>query len=115
VAATNAMAVHAVEPVNNSHLVEISGSVLVQDPPSSKSSDRVSNNPGVPQGTSANGIAVGEDENARMKTCWGRAMCQEMEIPEGYQKIAVLIIKWSEHLDQLKSGDEVSWITARNC
>lgn len=53
---------------------------------------------------------VTDEDNSKMQVCWNRAMCKEMHIPEGYQNIAVLIIKWTEELDQLKSGDEVSYL-----
>jgi hypothetical protein len=46
--------------------------------------------------------------NSKLGICWNKAMCKEMRIPEGYQNVAVLIIKWAEKVDQLKSKDEVS-------
>jgi hypothetical protein len=61
---------------------------------------------GGPLETSAN--VVTEEDNAMMQVWWNRAMCDEMKIPDGYQNVAVLIIKWKEELDQLKSGKEVS-------
>jgi len=49
-----------------------------------------------------------EQQNSRMSLQWHKAMCREMGIPEGYQYISVLILKWIDELDQLKSQMEVS-------
>ncbi len=51
---------------------------------------------------------VTDEDNSKMEVWWNKAMCAEMDIPEGYQNVAVLIIKWIEELDELKTGDEVS-------
>ena len=48
-----------------------------------------------------------ESENLRMQLLWNRTMREEMQLPEGYQNIAVLILKWTKELDQLESGPEV--------
>ena len=61
---------------------------------------------GVAMETSAHGVT--DEDNARMQVLWNKKMCEEMNIPEGYLNVGVLIIKWVEKLDQLKSGDEVS-------
>ena len=53
------------------------------------------------------GHGVTDEENSKMQVIWDQAMCKEMEILEGYQNVAVLIIKWTEELDHVKSGDEV--------
>src|SRR5215471_13947184 len=60
--------------------------------------------------TPENGAVGGitDEENSKMQVWWNKAMCDEMEIPEGYQNVAVLIIKWIEELDELKTGAEVS-------
>ena len=46
--------------------------------------------------------------NSKLGICWNKAMRKEMRIPEGYQNVAVLIIKWAEKVDQLNSKDEVN-------
>jgi len=40
--------------------------------------------------------------------CFDSAMREELGLPGGYKKVAVLIIKWSRKLDQLKCDAEVS-------
>jgi hypothetical protein len=61
---------------------------------------------GRPKEMCADGVS--EEDNSKMQVCWNRAMCGEMNIPEGHQNVAVLIIKWTEDIDQFKSGKEVS-------
>jgi hypothetical protein len=61
---------------------------------------------GGPMETCARGVT--DEDNAKMQVWWNKAMCNEMNIPEGYLNVAVLIIKWIKGLDQLKSEDEVS-------
>ncbi|MCJ1387135.1 hypothetical protein MMC17_010264 [Xylographa soralifera] len=57
------------------------------------------------RGTSRDGVS--NEEQMKMRTQWNKVMCREMEVPQGYQNVAVLIIKWCEALDELKSADEV--------
>ena len=49
------------------------------------------------------------EEQMKMRTQWNKVMCREMEVPQGYQNVAVLIIKWCGVLDELDSADEVSY------
>lgn len=51
------------------------------------------------------GVSI--EEQTEMGTQWDNTMLREMEVPQGYQDVAVLIIKWCEALDELKSADEV--------
>jgi len=37
-------------------------------------------------------------------------MRQGMKIGEGYQNVAVLIIKWADEIDQLQTADEVEQV-----
>lgn len=62
-----------------------------------------------PRETSSHGVT--DEENSKMQVIWDQAMCKEMQIPSGYQNVAVLIIKWTEELDQVKSGSEVGRLT----
>lgn len=48
-----------------------------------------------------------DEKNLTMMLQWNRVMREEMKVPQGYQNVAVLIIKWNEELDQLKTADEV--------
>ncbi|MCJ1393263.1 hypothetical protein MMC18_006135 [Xylographa bjoerkii] len=50
---------------------------------------------------------VSSEEQMKMRTQWNKVMCREMEVPQGYQNVAVLIIKWCKELDELNSADEV--------
>jgi hypothetical protein len=67
---------------------------------SQSSSPLVENNPSV------------EDVNhqrkaAEMQNWWAESIAKVMELPDGYSKVAVLLIKWAEELDELRTGDEV--------
>ena len=44
---------------------------------------------------------------SEMQLWWDEAIARNMNLPDGYQNVAVLIIKWSEELDELKTAAEV--------
>jgi hypothetical protein len=51
---------------------------------------------------------VEEQERAEeMRTWWNNEMKKHMNQPDGYAKVAVLLIKWADELDELKTKDEV--------
>ena len=50
------------------------------------------------------------DKASRMQLQWNEAKCKNMDLPEGYQTVAVLIIKWCEELDELNCAGEVSHV-----
>ena len=67
---------------------------------------RVSDEPhGRPEEPSADGVS--HEEIMKLQLCWNSTMCKVMKIPEGYQDVTVLIIKWNEKLDELNTKDEV--------
>jgi hypothetical protein len=92
-------------PLRSGEYVNFIGAAVVQDGPQCDSSDVV---PPLVGGPREHGVT--DEDNSKMQVCWNETMCKEMNIPEGYQNVAVLIIKWTEELDQLKSGREVSKI-----
>jgi phosphatidate phosphatase APP1 len=38
---------------------------------------------------------------------WDEAIVKNMDLPDGYVKVAVLLCKWDDELDELKTGAEV--------
>ncbi|KAB2105636.1 hypothetical protein AG0111_0g6241 [Alternaria gaisen] len=40
------------------------------------------------------------------KNWWAEAIAKNMDIADGYTKVAVLLIKWADHLDELRTADE---------
>ena len=38
---------------------------------------------------------------------WNEAIAKNMNLPEGYEQVSVLIIKWADELDELKTKAEV--------
>ena len=68
----------------------------------------------VPQGsqpleTSAQALedAAQHERAAEMQMWWDEAIARNMNLPDGYSKVAVLIIKWHDELDDLKTRAEV--------
>ena len=51
---------------------------------------------------------VMQKKSSEMQLWWDEAIARSMNLPDGYQNVAVLIIKWSEELDELKTAAEVS-------
>jgi len=58
---------------------------------------------------------VPEDIEAQKKAdkqqCFQMAMNQKMDLPVGYSKVSVLIIRWDESIDQLPHTQEASTAT----
>ena len=106
---TTMSAIHDNGQPGHNRLVDFRGTALLEERPPSNS-DETSGITDVSR-TKRDCINIIENvqinENARMKICWDSVMCKELKVPEGYQDVAVLIIKWAEELDQLKSGEEV--------
>jgi hypothetical protein len=44
---------------------------------------------------------------AEMQMWWDEAMGRNFDLPDGYAKVAVLLIKWDDELDELKTRAEV--------
>ena len=48
------------------------------------------------------------EKAAEMQATWfAEAIAKNMDLPDGYSKVAVLLIKWADHLDELGTGEEV--------
>lgn len=57
-------------------------------------------------GSISEDVAYGE-RAAEMQMWWDEAIVRNMDLPDGYLKVAVLLIKWADQLDELKTRDEV--------
>ena len=66
----------------------------------------------------ANGSAAGDEAEKKraddMRMWWNEAIAKNMNLPEGYEQVAVLIIKWADELDELKTKAEVCAIHKRD-
>lgn len=52
---------------------------------------------------------VAEKRDLRMRQCFEKVMCEQLDIPNSYSSVACLIIRWKEELDQqLRCWEEVS-------
>lgn len=50
-----------------------------------------------------------QKEDSRMRQTWDKVMCKEMGIPDRYQHVAVLIVRWVKGLDpHMDCEEEVS-------
>ncbi|KAF1844078.1 uncharacterized protein K460DRAFT_290302 [Cucurbitaria berberidis CBS 394.84] len=47
-----------------------------------------------------------QHQAAEMHMWWDEAIARNMNLPDGYSKVAVLLIKWAEELDELKTAQE---------
>ncbi|EUC30454.1 hypothetical protein COCCADRAFT_39314 [Bipolaris zeicola 26-R-13] len=71
-----------------------------QDGPVQQSDGRM------PESTSSAADAEYQERAAEMQNWWAEAIARNMDLPEGYSHVAVLIIKWADDLDELKTGEE---------
>ncbi|KAF2001669.1 hypothetical protein P154DRAFT_403416, partial [Amniculicola lignicola CBS 123094] len=46
---------------------------------------------------------------------WDEAISKNMNLPDGYHKVAVLIVKWADELDELNTGPEAAELAALFC
>lgn len=58
--------------------------------------------------SSQNPEDVAEQERAaEMQMWWDEAIAKNMNLPDGYSQVAVLLVKWADELDELKTKKEV--------
>lgn len=50
---------------------------------------------------------AGKKQAALMRMWWDEAMARHMVLSEGYSHVAVLIVRWADYLDDLKTKKEV--------
>lgn len=69
--------------------------------------------------TSATESALEDDAHrkraAEMQMWWDEAMGRNFDLPDGYAKVAVLLIKWDDELDELKTRAEVCASLLHSC
>ncbi|KAJ4292411.1 hypothetical protein N0V90_009073 [Kalmusia sp. IMI 367209] len=54
-----------------------------------------------------------EDRHAtRLQEHWDKSIAKNMNLPDGYHNVHVLIIKWHDDIDQLKVRSEVDDLTS---
>lgn len=70
--------------------------------------------PPMPTGAPSRPSSMGPKDDAEkqraanMQMWWDEAIAKNLNLPEGYHNISVLIIKWADELDELKTKEEVS-------
>lgn len=60
-------------------------------------------------GASNSGDVAQGKRAAEMQMWWDEAIVRNMDLPDGYAKVAVLLVKWADELDELKTRAEVSF------
>lgn len=48
-----------------------------------------------------------QKQKAEMQMWWDEAIAKNLNLPDGYSKVAVLLIKWADEVDELRTGKEV--------
>ncbi|KAH7095572.1 hypothetical protein FB567DRAFT_32882 [Paraphoma chrysanthemicola] len=56
--------------------------------------------------------AEDQERAEEMQTWWNNEMKKHMNQPDGYAKVAVLLIKWADELDELKTKNEAAELDA---
>jgi len=51
--------------------------------------------------------AAFDERAAEMQMWWDESIRRNMNLPDGYSKVAVLLIKWADELDELRTKAEV--------
>jgi hypothetical protein len=47
-------------------------------------------------------------QESNMQMWWDEAIAKTMNLPKGYEKVSVLLLKWSDHIEELATRNEVS-------
>lgn len=69
----------------------------------------------VPESSEPSEDAAAQHKAAEMQVWWEESIAKNMGLSDGYQRVAVLLIKWDDGLDELKTRDEVrSWLFERS-
>ncbi|KAL9121409.1 MAG: hypothetical protein Q9187_002035 [Circinaria calcarea] len=95
------MTTQKMEPHVGDRLVNFEGKAVIHTELQSGSSSRIE------EAQVMSPKSVTDESQSKMRAQWNSVMCKAMEVPQGYQNVAVLIVKWTEQLDELKSADEV--------
>ncbi|KAI4649772.1 uncharacterized protein J4E79_009617 [Alternaria viburni] len=50
-----------------------------------------------------------QEHSVAMQDWWAEAMARNMGTPRGYAKVAVLLLRWADELDDLRTSVEINW------
>jgi predicted protein tyrosine phosphatase len=62
----------------------------------------------VEQNSAAPEDVANQKRAAEMQMWWEKAYAKNIDLPDGYQNVAVLLIKWEDELDELNTREEAS-------
>ncbi|CAO2656431.1 Nn.00g052340.m01.CDS01 [Neocucurbitaria sp. VM-36] len=77
----------------------------IEDEPKQDGSNTQANEPIVQSKPSHEDVEY-QAKAAEMHMWWDEAIAKNMNLPDGYTKVAVLLIKWAAELDELNTGEE---------
>lgn len=63
---------------------------------------------------SPHGSNDADHKDANLREVWQNTMCRNWKIPNGYQNVAVLLIRWDDSVDELNCADQVSLLLCRS-
>jgi hypothetical protein len=52
-------------------------------------------------------VSRDDEEQSKLQEHWDKSIAKHMNLPDGYQNVYVLIIKWADGIDQLGVRQEV--------
>ena len=58
---------------------------------------------------------MAQEHSMAMQGWWAEAISRNMGTPRGYENVAVLLLKWTDELDVLRTGAEVSDFRYKSC
>lgn len=61
----------------------------------------------IEQNSAAPEDVANQKRAADMQMWWEKAYTKNIDLPDGYQNVAVLLVKWEDELDELNTRDEV--------
>lgn len=56
------------------------------------------------------GTSQDDQDESRLQECWDENIAKNLNLPEGYRDVQVLMIKWADDIDELKTREEVRFV-----
>jgi hypothetical protein len=82
--------------------------ITIDDASTSDGAGTPSSSQLIEQNSAAPEDVANQKRAAEMQMWWEKAYAKNIDLPDGYQNVAVLLIKWEDELDELNTRDEAS-------
>lgn len=83
----------------------------IEDAPR-RNSDTLAGADFIPESDNAQQDAAQQKRGAEMQMWWDEAIARNMNLPDGYAQVAVLLVKWEDALDELETRAEAEELAA---